>query len=129
MVIDSSAVFAIVFREPEWDRFARAIIAAPTKFIGAPTVVECRVVALRRTGPELETRVCSVLSELQIGIVEFDETSIELAAEAFRRYGKGRDPAGLHFGDCFSYALAKSLGEPLLYKGGDFARTDIAAAL
>jgi ribonuclease VapC len=97
--------------------------------ISAPTLFECRVVAMCRTGEDWECELLDLLREIDVDIVAFDEALASLAADAYRHFGKGRDREALNFGDCFSYALAKSRGEPLLYKGGDFARTDVAAAV
>ena len=129
MVVDSSALFAVIFGEPERVLYLDAMSKAPDLMMSAPTLFECRLVALRKSGVILEAKVLTVIDDLNIRIVAFDGPQAELAANAFRRYGKGRDKAALNFGDCFSYALARSRGEPLLYKGGDFARTDVAAAI
>ncbi|HTT98730.1 MAG TPA: type II toxin-antitoxin system VapC family toxin [Rhizomicrobium sp.] len=129
MVIDSSALFAIVFDEPDHPAYLEAIITAVSLTISAPTLFECRMVALRKSGPDLEERILSLLKKSQVSVAAFDEHHVELAMQAFHRYGKGRHAAGLNFGDCFAYALAKSLNEPLLYKGADFARTDIVSAI
>lgn len=97
--------------------------------MSAATLFESRLVAMRRFGPAQESKLLLLLARLKVRILDFDQIQASLAAEAFRRYGKGRDKAALNFGDCFSYALAKNRDEKLLYKGGDFARTDIAAAI
>jgi ribonuclease VapC len=129
MVIDSSALFAIAFDEPEHPVYLELMMNAAVLAIAAPTLFESRMVALRKSGPELEDRLLSLLKKLGTRIAAFDETQADLAAQAFRRYGKGRHRAGLNFGDCFAYALAKTLDEPLLYKGDDFAHTDLASAI
>lgn len=129
MVVDSSALFAVVFGEPERVLYLDTMSKASELMMSAPTLFECRLVALRKSGVDLETKVLSVIDDLNIRIVAFDEPQAALAADAFRRYGKGRDKAALNFGDCFAYALAKHASEPLLYKGGDFSRTDVAAAI
>ena len=129
MVVDSSAILAIVFSEPDQSLYLEAMLAEQVLTISAATLFECRLVALRKAGEAQENKLIAFLDRFKIDIVQFDEVQVGLAAGAFRRYGKGRDKAALNFGDCFSYALAKSLSEPLLYKGGDFARTDIAAAI
>jgi ribonuclease VapC len=129
MVVDSSAILAIVFNEPDHPRYLKAMMEAPALTISAATLFECRLVALRKAGEIQENQLIAFLSDFEIDIAHFDETQLEVAVDAFRRYGKGRDKAALNFGDCFSYALAKSRGESLLYKGGDFARTDVAAAV
>ncbi|SRR5579862_829335 len=129
MVVDSSAVLAVMLDEPDQSIYLETMKRAKGLTMSAPTLFECRLVALRKSGVELETKLLSFIRDLNVRITAFDEPQAALAADAFRRYGKGRDRAALNFGDCFSYALAKTLGEPLLYKGGDFARTDVAAAV
>jgi ribonuclease VapC len=129
MVVDSSAILAIAFDEPDHLTYLNAIDSAETRTMSAATLFECRLVALRKAGEVQERDLLELLAEMKIRVAHFDEAQAVLAADAFRRYGKGRHKAGLNFGDCFSYALAKSLSEPLLYKGGDFARTDVATAV
>lgn len=129
MVIDTSAVLAIVLNEPGHATFIDAMVNADSLKMSAATFFESRLVMLRKSGPDQESELLSLLARLKINIAPFDRAQAELAADAYRRYGKGRAAAALNFGDCFSYALAKSLSEPLLYKGGDFARTDVAAAI
>jgi len=129
MVVDSSALFAVLFNEQDRAAYLDAMMDAPQLTISAPTLFECRVVAMCRTGEDWERELLDLLREIDADIVAFDEALAVVAADAYRRYGKGRNRAALNFGDCFSYALAKSRGEPLLYKGGDFARTDVAAAV
>jgi ribonuclease VapC len=125
MVIDTSALAAIFFREPERDAFRAAIIAASTRLMSAATVLEAGIVIEGRKGGAAGREFDLFIVRVQIKIVPVDADLAELARSAWRRYGKGRHPAGLNFGDCFSYALAKATGEPLLAKGGDFAGTDI----
>jgi ribonuclease VapC len=129
MVVDSSALIAILGREPEAAVFREAIRAAATRLLGAATSVEIGLVALARKGePGLE-QMRALLDGLKLEIVPLSDDQARLAIYAFRRFGKGRHPAGLNFGDCFSYALARATGEPLLFKGSDFPLTDIEAAL
>ncbi|GAA0552982.1 ribonuclease VapC [Rhizomicrobium palustre] len=129
MVVDSSAIFAILLNEPERSLFLDAILSAKSASLSAVTLLECRIVALRRTGRDWDTELSGLLQRLPLTIIPFDDKQSVLAAEAFRAFGKSRHKAALNFGDCISYALAKSRGEPLLYKGTDFAETDIASAL
>jgi ribonuclease VapC len=129
MVVDSSALFAVLFNEQDRAAYLDTMMDALQLTISAPTLFECRVVAMCRTGEDWERELLDLLREIEADIVAFDESLVSLAADAYRHYGKGRSRASLNFGDCFSYALAKSHGEPLLYKGGDFARTDVAAAV
>jgi ribonuclease VapC len=127
MVIDSSALLAIVLGEPERRRFIEAITAADVRLVAASTMFEASMVALSRT----ETRLRDLRNFCARGELEtapFGPEHLDLAIDAFRRYGKGRHPASLNFGDCFSYALAKATGEPLLFKGDDFSQTDIKRA-
>jgi len=127
MVIDTSAVMAILQQEDEAELFARLIEDATVKLMSAGSVLEAGILAesrRRRSGTrELE----NFLLRAGIEIVPFDADQATIAREAYRGYGKGRHPAGLNMGDCFSYALAKTSGEPLLFKGDEFGRTDIAS--
>jgi ribonuclease VapC len=123
MVIDSSALIAIFFNEPERRLFDELIEADPTKLISAATFLETAMVLERRAGhaPQLDR----FIREAPLEIVSFTREQAALAREAFQRYGKGRHLARLNFGDCFTYALCKVSGEPLLPKGEDFKRTDL----
>jgi ribonuclease VapC len=125
MVIDTSALAAIFFHEPERDAFRNAIVAASSRLISAATVLEAGMVIEGRRGGGAGREFDLFVVRAQIQIVPIDAELADLARSAWRKYGKGRHPAGLNFGDCFSYALAKSSGEPLLAKGGDFAKTDV----
>ena len=129
MVVHSSALMAILRGEPEGPAFRQAIRTAANRLMAAPTRVEAAMVALGRGGePGLE-QMQALIERLELEVVPFSDEQATLAIEAFRRFGKGRHPAGLNFGDCFSYALAKATGEPLLFKGDDFSRTDIKPAV
>lgn len=123
MVIDSSALIAIFFNEPERRLFDELIEAGPTKLISAAIFLETAMVLERRAGqaPQLDR----FIREAPLEILSVTPEQATLAREAFRRYGKGRHPARLNFGDCFTYALYKSSGEPLLQKGEDFKKTDL----
>lgn len=129
MVIDSSALIAIMTGEPERRAFIEAITAAETRLISAPTMVETSIVVLGRHGEDKLRDLKEFCTRGGIETIAFAPNHVEHALDAFRRFGKGRHPAGLNFGDCFAYALAKATGEPLLYKGDDFARTDITPAV
>jgi len=124
MVIDTSALAAIFFHEPERDAFRNAIVAASSRLISAATVLEAGMVIEGRRGGGAGREFDLFIVRAQIKIVPIDVELADLARAAWRKYGKGRHPAGLNFGDCFSYALAKATGEPLLTKGTDFAKTD-----
>lgn len=129
MILDSSAVVAILFKEPEALRFAEAIGATDGIAIAAPTVLEAATVVEARAGRDMSERLDALMAQIGADIVPFTAEHVALAREGWRRYGKGRHPAGLNFGDCFAYALAKSRNEPLLFKGDDFAQTDVKAAI
>lgn len=126
--VDTSAVVAIVRGEPERTQFMSAIEGADRSSISAANYLESSLVCEggdKAPGKILFESEFALLARLGLTIVAFDETQAELAREGFRRYGKGRHPAGLNFGDCFAYALAKALDAPLLYKGSDFDKTDL----
>lgn len=126
MVIDTSALAAVFFHEPERRTFRNAIVSAEVRLISAATMVETGILveARRGEGAGREFDLFAVRANFQI--IPVDEEQAEVARTAWRRYGKGRHPAGLNLGDCFVYALAKATGEPVLAKGADFAKTDIA---
>jgi ribonuclease VapC len=124
MVIDTSSLAAIFFHEPERDAFRDAIVTASSRLISAATVLEAGMVIEGRRGGGAGREFDLFVVRAQIQIVPIDAELADLARSAWRKYGKGRHPAGLNFGDCFSYALAKASGEPLLAKGTDFAKTD-----
>ena len=129
MVVDSSALMAILRGEPEEPAFRQAIRTAANRLMAAPTRVEAAMVALGRGGePGLE-QMQALIERLDLEVVPFSDEQATLAIEAFRRFGKGRHPGGLNLGDCFSYALAKATSEPLLFKGDDFVRTDVKPAV
>jgi ribonuclease VapC len=129
MVIDSSALVAILTSEPDADRLMQQAIAAPLCLIGTATYLETCMVMIGRSGPDARLQVDHLAQALHAELVPFTEAQSHRAVDAFLRYGKGRQRgAGLNFGDCCSYALAAETGLPLLFKGGDFARTDIVAA-
>ena len=129
MVVDTSALLAVIFDETEGPAFREAILASESVYLAAPSAVELTMVALGKKGVEGELRARAIVDLGGIQIMAFDASHAILAQQAFRLYGKGRHPAGLNFGDCLSYALAKSLGEPLLFKGNDFRLTDVIPAL
>ncbi|MBW4462995.1 MAG: type II toxin-antitoxin system VapC family toxin [Nodosilinea sp. WJT8-NPBG4] len=128
MVIDTSAIVAILFAEAERETFNQKIANATTCLISAPNLVECTLVIESRKQALGRAELELFVYEAELAVVAFDRLQADLAATAWRTYGKGRHPAGLNFGDCFAYALAKSRNEPLLFKGNDFSQTDIAQA-
>ena len=129
IAIDSSAIVAIAGGEPDADRFRAAIKASPHHLIGAPTLFEMRIVLTTRLGADIAAQTLTLLVPERCRIVAFDEAHFAAATSAFDRFGKGRHPAALNYGDCMAYAVARVAGCPLLYKGEDFARTDIRSAL
>jgi ribonuclease VapC len=129
MVIDSSALLAILLKEPEKDRFVEAIALAPTRQVSAGTWFETGILAQSRQGDVGTEDIDRFIEGTRIRIVPFDLEQAQIAREAYRQFGKGNHRAGLNFGDCFAYALAKANDETLLFKGADFARTDIERAV
>lgn len=129
IAIDSSALVAIALREPDADRFRAAVKASPHHLIGAPTLLELRIVLTTKLGVDIAAQMLTLVVPDRCRIIAFDEAHAAVAITAFDRFGKGRDPASLNYGDCMAYAVARVAGCPLLYKGEDFARTDIRSAL
>lgn len=128
MVIDTSAIAAIFFNEPDALRYRERIADDPVRLISAATLVEAGLVIEGRFGEAGGAELDLWLHKAEVEIVAVSAEHADQARRAWRRYGKGRHPAGLNYGDCFSYALAALTGEPLLFKGEDFAQTDILAA-
>lgn len=130
MVIDTSALVAILLREPDAERFASAVEGAAVRLVSAVTRVELSCVIEGRKGEAGRTDLELLLRDGGIEVASVTPQQASIAIDAFRRYGKGRGhPAALNIGDCFSYALAVATGYPLLFKGNDFRRTDIRSAL
>lgn len=129
MVIDSSAVIAILIREQEAESFEAAILADSLRYISAGSLLETSIVLESRLGDKASSMLNLFLLRIGIEIVPVSVVQVEIARLAFRHYGRGRHKAGLNFGDCFSYALAKVSGEPLLFKGADFGLTDLALVM
>lgn len=129
MVIDSSAIIAILLNEENAARFAQAIEASPQRLLSAANLLEASIVIESRKGEIGGRELDLLLYRATIEIVAVDHDQAEIARTAWRRFGKGRHPAALNYGDCFAYALAKSRGLPLLFDGNDFAQTDIAGVL
>lgn len=128
MIVDASALIAILRAEPEEDAFKRALALASVRRISPVNWFEAAINAQKAGRADMAAyeKLCQ---RLDLIIVPIEDVQMRLALRAWQRYGKGRDPARLNLGDCFAYALAKLTGEPLLYKGGDFARTDVVAAI
>ncbi len=128
MVVDTSVVVAVMLREPERRYFLDKMVDARSREISAVSYMEAGMVLISRLGDEAEQALNTMLGEVGITVTPVSAMQSRMALAAFRRYGKGRHPAGLNLGDCFSYALAKSRAEGLLFKGADFSKTDIAIA-
>jgi ribonuclease VapC len=128
MIIDSSALIAILLGEPEAEPFALAIAEAPRRLVSAFTALETAIVIEAKKGEHGGRELDLLINRAKIEIAPLTSEQMEIARSAWRKYGKGRHPAGLNIGDCCSYALAKCAGEPLLFKGGDFSQTDIKTA-
>ncbi len=130
MVIDTSAIVAILNSEPDNERFARAIRDARSLCISTATVHEAHCVAVRRPLKDGAARIRQLLEIAEVERVDFSQEQLDAALVAYASYGLGtRHPARLNLGDCFSYALAKTRNLPLLFKGDDFVHTDIASAV
>ncbi len=125
MILDTSALLAILQDEPERRSFNRAIEAAASRSMSTATFVETSMVVGARYGGDGLRDLDLFIAKAEIALVPVDTEQAHAARDAFLRFGKGRHPAGLNYGDCFSYALARTLGEPLLYKGDDFSQTDV----
>jgi ribonuclease VapC len=129
VIVDTSAVIAILFNETDAALFAQAITSADSCRMSAATFVETSIVVENQTRSGGSRQLDTFFRRAGIRIEAVTEEHAHLARQAFSDFGKGRHPAGLNFGDCFSYALAKSSGEPLLFKGKDFRKTDLIAAV
>ncbi len=126
MIVDTSAIIALLLREPEGPAIARLVTMSPVVRMSAAGYVELGIVADRRRDPGLTGAIDPLIDDLNIRIEPLTEQQARIARTAFQRFGKGTGhPARLNMGDCFAYALARDLGEPLLFKGGDFTHTDI----
>jgi ribonuclease VapC len=128
MVIDTSAIVAILFGEPEAEAFAEAIEATPVRLMSVASALEATMVIESEFGAEGGRELDALLQTTRISIEPVTTEQLAAARYAFRNFGTGRHPAALNFGDCFSYALSKSTGEPLLFKGQDFTQTDVDCA-
>jgi ribonuclease VapC len=128
MILDSSAVIAVLFREKEHEWLEERMAAADTLAIGAPTLFEEAMVAIGLYEARGHDLLAHFLEDQGVEVMPFDERHWEVAVDAFDRYGKGRHPAGLNLGDCLSYSSAQVARQSLLFIGNDFARTDIAPA-
>jgi len=128
MVLDTSAIVAIHLREPEHERLIERIDAADVVVVGVPTLLEAAIVLTARLGHDARPMLSAFLRRVEAEVVAFNEEHLDAATSAFIRFGRGRHPAALNFGDCMSYAVASVAGMALLFTGEDFGRTDIARA-
>jgi ribonuclease VapC len=128
MILDTSAMVAILYREPEADAFVQLVHDADACRISVASYVELSMVIENQLGPRGMRQAEAFFRRARVSIEPVTVDHGELARQAFLDFGKGRHKAGLNYGDCFSYALAKATGEPLLFKGNDFSQTDIKAA-
>ena len=128
MVVDTSAVVAILFGEPERAALTTVLAEADTRLISAATLVETGIVVEARKGERGRAELDLFVHEAGLEVIAFDGAQADMARLAWRLFGKGRHEAALNMGDCYSYALAKTSGQPLLFKGADFAKMDIDAA-
>ena len=126
MVIDTSAIIAVLLNEPNAIGIAQAIESGSPRLLSAANLLEASMVIESRKGEAGGRELDLLLYRAGIEIVAVDQDQVEIARLAWRRFGKGRHPAGLNYGDCFAYALCKATGQPLLFKGKDFSQTDIA---
>lgn len=129
MVIDTSALVAVLTNEPERHAFNAAIAGAPRRLVSAGTYLESAVVIRARSGIDGLRDLRLFVASAGLHIVPFDADQEAIALDAYQRYGKGYHPAALNFGDCFAYALSRKTAEPLLFKGNDFAQTDVLRAI
>lgn len=129
MIVDTSAIMAMLLDEAEADDLLRLMVTAPARRMSAGSWVELGTVLVRRQDRELALRAERLLPGLRIDVVPVTSAQADIARRGYREYGRGTGhPAKLNFGDCFSYALAREAGEPLLFKGDDFTHTDVARA-
>jgi ribonuclease VapC len=125
MIIDSSAILAVIGKEPGYEHIVHQLAASSATRIGAPTQLETGIVLTARFGPRGKTALARFLQESSIQTVAFGEAHASVALDAYSRFGKGRHRAALNFGDCCTYAVASLAGEPLLCLGDDFPQTDL----
>jgi len=129
VIVDSSALLAVIFREEGFEPVLERLLADPAPAAGSPTLAETGIVLAARAGDPSRGILERLLDETGIQEIPFGEIHWREAVAAWRRFGKGRHPAGLNFGDCMTYAVASLAGEPLLFVGEDFRKTDVEAAL
>lgn len=125
MILDSSAIVAVLLKEPGYERLLQRLAENPEPGVGAPTMVETGIVLAARLGASGQTLLGRFAQAYELVILPCDAEHWTIAVQAFLRFGKGRHPAGLNFGDCLTYATTRLAGEPLLCLGDDFAETDL----
>jgi len=128
MIIDTSALVAVLDQELEAERIVRTLASAPERILSAANLVEVGIVMQARRGDDGARDLDLLLAKLRVDIAVVTANQADVARKAFRRYGRGRHAANLNFGDCFAYALAKDTSAPLLFKGDDFGQTDVMVA-
>ncbi len=128
MIVDTSALIAILEQEPEAERIARTLASMSERMLSAANLVEVGIVMQARRGDDGGRDLDLLIAKLKVEIVPFTAKQADVARKAFRRYGRGRHSARLNFGDCCAYALAKDESAPLLLKGDDFGQTDVMVA-
>jgi ribonuclease VapC len=128
MIIDTSALVAVLDQEDEAERIVRTLASTPERVLSAANLVEVGIVMQARRGDDGARDLDLLLAKLKVDIAAVTASQAGIARKAFRRYGRGRHAAALNFGDCFAYALAKDTSAPLLFKGNDFGRTDVMVA-
>ena len=129
MIIDSSALLAILLVEPDETKMLAAVMAAKPKRMSAANWLETAIIVDSKNNPNVAATFDAIITELDIEIVAVSPEHTVVARAAYQRFGRGRHPAKLNYGDCFAYALARSTGEPLLFKGNDFSQTDVEPVL
>ena len=128
MIIDTSALVAILDQEPEAEGIVRTLASAPERTLSAANLVEAGIVMQARRADDGARDLDLLLAKLRVDRAAVTASQADIARKAFRRYGRARHPANLNFGDCFAYALAKDKSAPLLFKGNDFRQTDVMVA-
>lgn len=126
MVVDTSALLAILFSEADAARYAEAVAGADRRLISAANLLEAGIVIDNQIGPAAGRQLDAFVERAELTVAPVTKEHARIARQAYLDFGKGNHPAGLNFGDCFAYALAKATGEQLLFKGEDFSKTDIA---
>jgi len=129
LIIDSSAILAIVLLEPDEPKMLSAVMAATAIRMSAANWLETSIIVDSRQNRKVAAKFDAIITDLNIEIAAVSKDQAVIARDAYRRFGRGRHPAKLNYGDCFAYALALTTGEPLLFKGNDFSQTDVEPAL